>query len=253
MKLHFLAGGRLRMRRSVFVPNASREEMIELPVHASLVRHTKANVLVDTGCSPQAATEPDRRWGKLAKFMTPIFSPQHTVVEELRQLGLSTDDIDIVICSHLHPDHCGCNEYFRRAEVYCHTAELAAAKQEGSEQQGYLTHEWDQPQGFKLFDSELDLFGDEKVVLIPMPGHTPGLTVVRIALDRDGVFLLASDAAPLQFHIDCGQPPRNTWNLDLAANALTRLRKFRDRGETVISAHDDQQWQQLRKGAAFYE
>ncbi len=253
MKMHFLAGGRLRMRKSVFVAGAAREETIELPVHASLIRHPKANVLVDTGCSPQAATEPEQRWGGLAKFMTPIFSPEQTVVEELRRIGLVTDDIDIVVCSHLHPDHCGCNEHFPRATVYCHAAEVAAARQEGAAQQGYLEREWGDAEAFRLFDAEHDLFGDERIVLLPMPGHTPGLTAARVALDRDGVFVLASDAAPLQSAIDSGIPPRNTWNMDLAADALARLRLHRDRGEQVICAHDDSQWQQLRKGPAFYE
>ena len=252
MKMHLLAGGRLRMRRSIYVPGAARDETIDLPVHASLIRHPKGNVLFDSGCSPEAATDPEGRWGGLAKVMTPIFEPGQTVLGGLQDLGLSPDDIDIVVCSHLHPDHCGCNEHFRRATIYCHAAEVAAAKAEGGEQQGYLPREWDQTQGFELFDREHDLFGDERIVLVPMPGHTPGLTVARIALDRDGVFVLASDAAPLQANIDSGTPPKNTWNMDLAADALAQLRRFRDQGETVISAHDDEQWRRLRTGAAFY-
>lgn len=253
MKVHFLSGGRLRMRRSIYVTGASREETIELPVHATLIRHPQGNVLFDSGCSPEAATDPDGRWGGLAKVMTPIFSPDQTVIIELKRLSLSPDDIDIVICSHLHPDHCGCNEHFRRATIFCHAAEVEAARATGAEQQGYLSREWNQPGGFRTFDNEHDLFGDERIVLVPMPGHTPGLTVARVALDRDGVFVLASDAAPLQANIDQGIPPKNTWNMDLAAAALAQLKGFRERGETVISAHDDEQWRQLRKGSEFYE
>lgn len=253
MKLHLLAGGRLRMRRSIYVPGAAREEMIELPVHASLMRHPQGNVLFDSGCSPEAAASPERRWGDLAKVMTPIFAPEQTVLTELRNLELSPGDIDVVICSHLHPDHCGCNEHFRRATIFCHAAEVAAAKAEGSEQQGYLPREWRQPQGFETFQSEYDLFDDERIILMPMPGHTPGLTVARVGLDRDGTFILASDAAPLQSNIDTMTPPKNTWNMDMAADALAQLRRFRDQGDTVISGHDDEQWQRLRKGMAYYE
>ena len=253
MKMHFLAGGRLRMRRSIYVPGAAKEETIELPVHASLIRHSQGNVLFDSGCSPEAATDPEGRWGGLARVMTPIFSPEDTAIHQLAGVGLSPDDIDVVICSHLHPDHCGCNEHFRRATIYCHEAEVAAAQADGAEQQGYLPREWKQPQGFRTFNGQLDLFGDGRIVLLPMPGHTPGLTVARVALDRDGTFVLASDAAPLQVNIDQGLPPRNTWDMDLAAAALVELRSFRDRGETVVSAHDDEQWRSLRKGAELYE
>lgn len=182
MKLHFLPGGRLRMRRSIYVPGAAKDETIELPVHSALVRHKQANLLFDTGCSPQAATDPERRWGGLARVMTPIFKAEETAVEQLSATGLTADDIDIVVCSHLHPDHCGCNEHFRRATIFCHAAELEAARAEGAEQQGYLPQEWNQPQGFRTFDSQHDVFGDGRLVLVPMPGHTPGSTVAGLGL-----------------------------------------------------------------------
>jgi glyoxylase-like metal-dependent hydrolase (beta-lactamase superfamily II) len=91
------------------------------------------------------------------------------------------------------------------------------------------------------------------MVLVPMPGHTPGSTVARVGLDRDGTFVLASDAAPLQSAIDSGIPPKNTWDMNLAAAALVELKKWRDAGETVVSGHDDEQWKHLRKATEFYE
>ncbi|PDT46592.1 MBL fold metallo-hydrolase [Sinorhizobium fredii] len=253
MKMHFLEGGRLRMRRSIFVAGAPKDETIELPVHATLVRHPQANVLFDTGCSPEAATDPQARWGGLSKVMSPIFAPEQTVLRQLKTLGLTPEDIDVVICSHLHPDHCGCNEYFRRATFLCHEAEVAAAKAEGAENQGYLRIEWEQPQGFQTFNAEHDVFGDGRIILLPMPGHTPGMTVARVVLQKDGTFVLASDSAPLQTNIDQEIAPKNTWNMDLAAAALARLKALRDRGDTIISGHDDAQWRTLRKGLDFYE
>ena len=253
MKMHFLAGGRLRMRRSIFIPGAAKEETIELPVHATLIRHRLGNVLFDTGCNPEAATDAQARWGGLAKVMTPIFDPEKTVVNQPALHGPEANDIDDVICSHLHPDHCGCNQYFSRATILCHEAEVAAAKAPGAESQGYLKAEWDQPQGFQTFSTEHDVFGDGRVVLLPMPGHTPGMTVAHVSLRESGTFVLASDAAPLRANIDEGVAPRNTWNMDLASVALARLKGLRNKGATVVSGHDEAQWQALRKGAEFYE
>ncbi|WP_432347544.1 N-acyl homoserine lactonase family protein [Shinella yambaruensis] len=252
MRMHFLAGGRLRMRRSVFVSGAAKEETIELPVHATLIRHPQGNVLFDSGCNPQAAIDPQACWGGLARVMTPIFDPEQTVVRQLATLGLEAGDIDVVICSHLHPDHCGCNRYFGRATFLCHEAEVAAARADGAENQGYLKPEWDQPQGFQTFGAEHDVFGDGRIVLLPMPGHTPGMTVAHVALDS-GTFVLASDAAPLQANIDEGMAPRNTWNMELAVAALARLKALRDKGATIVSGHDEAQWLALRKGGEFYE
>ncbi|WP_431324710.1 N-acyl homoserine lactonase family protein [Rhizobium sp. YTU87027] len=253
MRMHFLDGGRLRMRRSIFVSGAPKEETIELPVHATLIKHPSGNVLFDSGCNPEAATDPQGRWGGLSKVMTPIFTAEQTVVTQLKRLQLAADDIDLVVCSHLHPDHCGCNSYFHRATILCHEAEVAAARADGAENQGYLSKEWDQPQGFQTFNAEHDVYGDGRIVLLPMPGHTPGMSVARLSLRKDGAFVLASDAAPLQMNIEQGVAPKNTWNMDLAAKALAELKALRDKGDTIVSGHDDMQWQALRKGAEYYE
>jgi glyoxylase-like metal-dependent hydrolase (beta-lactamase superfamily II) len=252
LKLHFLSGGRLRMRRFVFEPAAPRQDTIELPVSCALIRHPAANVLFDTGCNPAVAGDPAARWGGLARAMVPIFTPQDTLDAQLPQLGLSADDIDVVVCSHLHPDHCGCNDQFRRATIVCHAAELAAVKAEGAEQAGYLPQEWDQPQGFSTFEGQKDLFGDGRVVLLHMPGHTPGMTCAMVGLDRDGQFLLASDAAPLASNLEACLAPKNSWNAERATQALQEVRRIRDSGVTVIMGHDDAQWQGLRKGEAFF-
>ena len=57
MKMHCLSGGRVRMRKSVYVPDADRSETIELPVSCMLLRHPQGNVLFDTGCHPSVAGE----------------------------------------------------------------------------------------------------------------------------------------------------------------------------------------------------
>jgi glyoxylase-like metal-dependent hydrolase (beta-lactamase superfamily II) len=253
MKMHFLSGGRLRMRRSVFYPQAAKGETFELSVVSTLLRHDQGNVLFDTGCSPEVATSPEERWGGLARLMVPIFPPEQTVIGQLPQTGLSPDDIDLVICSHLHPDHCGCNEHFKRATILCHAAEVTTAKAEGSEQQGYLAADWDQPQGFKTFDAQYDVFGDGRIVLLPMPGHTPGMTAALVALDRDGSFLLASDAAAIEANLVEGYAPKNSWDLEKATASLQEIRRIADNGATVIFGHDAAQWDMLRTGAADYE
>lgn len=247
MKMNILPGGRLKMRKSIFMPAESKEETVELPVISILLQHKSGNVLYDTGCAPQAAEDPEARWGGLAKVMQPIFTAEDAVVNQLPRLGMVADDIDVVICSHLHPDHCGCNSAFKRATVYAHRAELAAARSEGADKQGYLPQEWDIPQGYAEVDREVDLFGDGKVVLLPLPGHSPGLTAARVELERDGTFLLASDAAPMMRHVDQGYAPKNTWDKDLAEKALAEIKAQKERGTTVICGHDAGQWEELSK------
>lgn len=253
MKMHFLDGGRLRMKRRIYVPDADRDETIELPVISTLIRHRKANVLFDTGCHPSVETDAEARWGALAKAMVPIAPPKSDVVSSLAGLGLAPEDIDIVINSHLHPDHCGCNAFFTRATFLCHEAELAAAAAEGAGAQGYFRAEWDHPMPVEPVSGERDVLGDCRLVTIPLPGHTPGTMGLKVGLDRDGEFFLVSDAVSLKRNLGLDEVPRNAWDGELLLRSYEIVREFEKSGAKIICGHDDAQWSLLNKGAQAYE
>ena len=253
MKMHALSGGRLRMKKSIYLPDVAREETIELPVSSFLIRHSQGNVLFDTGCHPSVVDHADERWGRLAKIMTPIFGSEDNVMSELKHLGISADDVDVVISSHLHPDHCGCNSFFKKATILCHADELKAAQKPEAEKAGYLAVDWNHGHDFEIIQSERDLFGDDKLILIPLPGHTPGTTGALVALERSGRFLLASDTVSLRETLDRDIVPRNTWNADLLRKSFAEIRRIEAAGATVICGHDAAQWASLRKGAHAYD
>lgn len=189
--MHMLHAGSIKMRKSIFLP-AEKTEMMELPVSCALIRHPKGNVLFDTGCHPSVVADPQARWGGLAKMMTPIMPPGENVLSSLEAVGVEPEDIDVVVCSHLHPDHCGCNQFFRKARFYVHAREMEAAKAAGATNAGYLSADWDHGLPTIEIDGEHDLFGDGGIVLVPLPGHTPGTMGLQAQLDKSGSFLLAS-------------------------------------------------------------
>lgn len=253
MKMHVLSGGRLQVRKTMYDANAVRGETMDVPVSCSLLRHGQGNVLFDTGCHPAVAENAEAHWGRLAKIMTPVMKPDDNVITALGDVGLTCDDIDVVLCSHLHADHCGCNTFFKRATFVIHAKEIAAARAPDAEAAGYLASEWEQPGPIDTFNGERDLFGDGRIVLIPLPGHTPGTTGALVTLDKSGTFFLASDTVSLRSTLDTGIIPRNTWNADALAKSLTEVRRIEARGATVLCGHDDAQWASLRKGAEAYE
>lgn len=253
MKMHVLSGGRLKMRKATYYPDAARSEMFELPVSCMLMRHAQGNVLFDTGCHPSIAINPEARIGGIAKFMIPIMSPGDHVVNSLKAIGLGPDDIDVVVCSHLHTDHCGCNEFFRKATIVVHARELEAAKAPDALNRGYVTADWDHPIPMKVIDGEHDLFGDGRITLLPLPGHSPGLVGALVKLDKSGAFLLPSDALSVRANLDQNTVPKNTWNVDLFLKSMEDIRRIEAGGATVIASHDDADWKSLRKGADAYD
>jgi len=253
MKLQFISAGRLRLKKSIYDRSADRSETFEAPVSSALIRHKQGNVLFDTGCHPSVVEHGEERWGSLMKVMTPVMRADDTLLSNLACVGINPDDIDVVVNSHFHPDHCGCNEFFRKATIIAHTKEIEAAKAPGAETAGYLRADWDHGQKTDAVDGERDVFGDGKLVLIPLPGHTPGMMGASVNLDRDGSFLLVSDAVSLRANLDADTVPRNTWNAEALLNSFAEIRRIEKSGATIICGHDDAQWQGLRKGAEAYE
>jgi len=241
------------MRKSIYLPDADRSETIELPVSCALIRHPQGNVLFDTGCHPSIPEDPQARWGELARIVVPIMQPGDNVVTGLNAVGLDPDDIDVVVCSHLHPDHCGCNGFFGKATFAIHARELEAARAPDAEALGYLATEWATDRPIEAITGERDLFGDGRIVLIPLPGHTPGIMGAHVTLDRSGAFLLASDIVSLRATLDNEIMPRNTWNTDELIKSLAEVRHIEAQGAVVICGHDAAQWASLRTGPDAYD
>lgn len=253
MKMHMLSGGRLRMKKSVYIPDADRTETIELPVSCFLLRHPQGNVLFDTGCHPSTAHDAEARWGAMAKAMVPISRPNDNVVDELKNIGFTPDDIDVVVNSHFHSDHCGCNEFFKKATVVCHARELEAARGEDAAKIGYMPADWKQPMPVEAIEGQRDLFNDGRIVLVPMPGHTPGMTAALVGLDKSGSFLLASDSVALRANLERELNPRNTWNVEQSSASMQEIRRIESGGATVVFGHDDEQWRTMKKGVDYYD
>jgi len=152
-------------------------------VHGFVVTHPGGALLVDTGVGgPEHALEP---WQVV----------NHTVADALAELDMSPADIDLVINTHLHFDHCGQNAVFRHAPFYVQRAELARAERESSE-----LYEW---LSFASARWEL-LDGDTEIVpgvsVMATPGHTAGHQCVVVRDSSEGpeaseADLLIGDAA----------------------------------------------------------
>ena len=253
MKMHILSGGRLRMRRGVYVAGAEKHETIDLPVACYLLRHRLGNVLFDTGCHPSTETDPEGPGGARSRAMTVLSGPGDNLITNLESVGLQPEDIDVVVNSHFHTDHCGCNAFFRKATFICHAHELEAASQENADKVGYLSIDWKLPMPMETIDGQRDLFNDGRIVLLPLPGHTPGMTGALVALDRSGQYLLASDAVALRHSLDTDTNPRNTWDHEQASRSMAEVRRIEAGGATVLFGHDDAQWQTLRRGQEHYD
>jgi N-acyl homoserine lactone hydrolase len=252
MKLHMLQAGRIRMRKSIFL-RAEKTEMIELPVSCALIRHPKGNVLFDTGCHPSVAADPQARWGDLVKMMTPIMPSGENVLSSLEAIGIEPEDIDVVVCSHLHPDHCGCNQFFPQGALLRQCARNGSGEG-GRGDQRRLSIGGLGPR--VAYDR--DRWGARSI----RRRRHRARAAARAHAGHDGSagptgqkrqFSSRVGAVSLLENLAQNSAPRNTWNVDLYLESFAKIRQLHAAGTTVICGHDDAQWRSLRKGLDAYE
>ena len=91
---------------------------LEWPVHGFVVTHPGGAVLVDTGCGG-----PD-------EWLSDWRVVNRSVADALAEIDMTPGDIDTVVNTHLHFDHCGQNAVFRHAPCYVQRAELDRSRRE---------------------------------------------------------------------------------------------------------------------------
>jgi N-acyl homoserine lactone hydrolase len=252
LRLYLFTCGSLLFDPSVFLPDQPRGEKVRGPIPFYLLEHPKGRVLVDTGCHPIVADNPEMAWGSLTRVFYPEIRHEDLVPEQLRRIGIDTDTIDTVVCTHLHMDHAGGNSLFPKARFLVHSREWEAVKNPSLEGKGYFRNDWDHPLNYISVEDGHDLFGDATVILRALPGHSPGHMGLILKLERAGTVVLGIDAAPMLRNIH-GPLPRNVVDSEMARRSVDILRSLKDQNARIICGHDPDQWSTLPLAPAYLD
>jgi glyoxylase-like metal-dependent hydrolase (beta-lactamase superfamily II) len=174
---------------------------IPLGTNSLLVRTGQHNVLIDTGIG-----------SKLNDKRRAIYDHEPILLGSFAEAGISPDDIDIVINTHLHFDHCGWNTFYKdgkpvptfpRARYYVQEGELQHAhEQHERDRVSYMTDNYDP----LVASGQMQLLkGDAEIApgisVKVYPGHTRDLQAVIV---RSGgqVACYPSDLVPNTHHLE---------------------------------------------------
>jgi glyoxylase-like metal-dependent hydrolase (beta-lactamase superfamily II) len=144
-----------------------------IALNSLLVRSMGKTILIETGVG-----EKERPRGQ----STPL--SDGSLLEELRAVSIGPEDVDVVINTHLHADHCGWNTReseggeweptFPRARYLIQRGEWAAATQPNERTRAtYLPENLlpvEASGQLELVDGELCV--TDEVTIVPTPGHT---------------------------------------------------------------------------------
>lgn len=207
-----------------------------------LIRTDDASILVDTGTHPDDV----KMWNSQGSKM--ILREEDQLPQRLEEAGLSLDDIDLVLMTHLHWDHIGWLSQIHNAEVIIQKDEYNfGLNPPANASVFYFPKRYNSPEiKWKLIE------GDHKIMpglnLLFTPGHTPGHQSVLVELPESGPILLCGDAGFLQENFEKEIIPVFFGDPDQALLSIKKLKKCScDRNAQLFPTHDTDYWRQHMK------
>lgn len=241
VEIHALHCGGDMTDWGIFDPlDERRGEMVYNPYFVYVVKHPEGVVLFDSGAHPDLATDPVGRMGAGAEEFIVKLDAGDAIEPVLARIGLTPDDIDLVIQSHLHFDHAGGLYAFPRTPVMVQRAELEFAEDPPAEQRDvYIAEDFAPVTDWRLVDGEEDVFGDGRLIVIPTPGHTKGHQSLLVRLDDGREIFLLADAAYLLEKMRLRRPPGVLWEEGAILETWDRIEALeRERDAFLITTHD---------------
>jgi glyoxylase-like metal-dependent hydrolase (beta-lactamase superfamily II) len=216
-----------------------------------LVRHPQGDLMWDAGLPDALAEAPDGAVDGVFKITVP-----KTLQGQLERIGAPPAAIEFFSISHSHFDHVGNANLFKGATFIVHEKERdymfrPEARQDEQAFTGYSELEAAKK---TTFTDSYDVFGDGKVIIVAMPGHTPGHSVLLVNLEHSGPILLTGDL----YHLTPARANKTvpTFNTD-AEETVRSMDKFeqlaRDAGARVIIQHETADFENLPRAPAYLD
>ena len=180
---------------------ADEKNRIPAGLNSVVVRTGNHTALIETGIG-----------NKLPERMAQVYGMPAQLLQNLHAAGIAPEDIDIVINTHLHFDHCGWNTFsqngkviptFPRAKYYAQEGELRHGREQHERDRvSYISDNYD-----PLVESgQMQLLkGDQQIVpgisVKVFPGHTRHMQAVMIESGGQKACYI-SDLIPTAAHLD---------------------------------------------------
>ena len=217
---------------------ADARNRIRLGLNCLLVRTGKHNVVIETGIGDKYD----------AKFAD-IYNVQRSksLPEELRARGVALEDVNIVISSHLHFDHCGWNTRregdrivptFPRAKYFVQRGEWEHAMAPSERDRASYIREF-----FEAAEKQTEFVqGDAEIIpgfrVEVMPGHNRDLQCIHVESEGAKACFI-SDLVPTRAHLPYPWIMSfDLYPLETLANRHKLLPRLVEQNALTIFPHD---------------
>jgi glyoxylase-like metal-dependent hydrolase (beta-lactamase superfamily II) len=156
-----------------------------------LIRHGGDYMLWDTGVEEELIAKPEENRDQRVSL-------KRSLLDQLEQIGIKPEQIGTVGVSHFHFDHTGQAARFPNARLLIGQGDWEALKSKEprlKEAQEHLAHWLTGGGKVEPVRGDADVFQDGSVIMLGLPGHTPGHSGLLVRL-ASGPVLLSGD----QYH-----------------------------------------------------
>jgi glyoxylase-like metal-dependent hydrolase (beta-lactamase superfamily II) len=210
-----------------------------------LIRHPQGDLLWDLGLPHGLAGAGPQTEGIFTMTL------ERTLIEQLADIGLSPKDIEFISISHSHFDHSGQAALFPESQWLVNKDEFNYMfSTDANKAQNAAFAELSK----SIHSGNHDVFGDGSVMMLALPGHTPGHSALQVNLVESGPILLTGDLYHRSESRELKRVPR--FNTD-EAQTRESMEAFealaRDSGARVIIQHEPVDVATLPKSPAFLQ
>lgn len=193
IKLYTFSGGKVQVNQlELFSQDTTYSGQSKVFADAFyVVEHPKGTLMWDAGLPEMLVGMPEPFTDPSGAFTV---SRKDSVEAQLATIDMAPDDIEYLALSHTHFDHSGHAEKIASATWLVQEAEYDFVTSDEMKKTNEVVYNAvNDLTNIKKLNGDYDVFGDGKVVIKSMPGHTPGHQVLFLDLDEHGPMLLSGD------------------------------------------------------------
>jgi len=223
--------GKWQVSKGQFTYLVDWDKQIWVPIVFWYIKAGNKNILVDTGISQ----------ADMQKYLyEQPYEHVRTFTEALSLVNITPEDVDIVIQTHLHFDHCGHTTLCKRAKVIVQEAELNFAYSPHALFFGSYNPRFLKDLHFQAANGDCEIVPGIKVLLAP--GHTPGTQAVAVNT-KEGVAIISGFCCIME-NFSPPEKMRTRWPVIAPGVSVNSLQAFdsalkiKGLADIIIPSHD---------------
>jgi glyoxylase-like metal-dependent hydrolase (beta-lactamase superfamily II) len=252
IRLYALDGGTVQVNQlELFAQDDTYEGQNAIFADAFyVIEHPRGTLMWDAGLPESLVNLPEPYTDPSGAFTV---SRKDSVEAQVTTLGMSVDDIEFLALSHTHFDHSGHAEKIKNATWLVQEREYDFVMSDEVKNTNADVHNAvNDLANVKKLQGDFDVFGDGRVIIKSMPGHTPGHQVLYVDLAEHGPLLLAGDLYHFYENREHKRIPIFNYDVKQTLESMDKFETFAvEKGAKVYLQHSKEDFESMPKAPKY--